>query len=142
VDAFEGRPNDQWTAAVRVKVPIFDFGLIRKKAEVARAKAMKEERLMLDFERDIEQQLAERYIFLEHLEDQLGLIKKQIGQAQEELQLNQAMFRQRLVPQLTVVIAETALLKLQLALSEAQYDRTLGHLQLDLISGPRHLKTE
>jgi outer membrane protein len=142
VDAFEGRPNDQWTAAVSVKVPIFDFGLIRKKAEVARAKAMEEERLMLDLQRDIEQQLAERYIFLEHLESQLGLIKKQIEQTQEELQLNQALFRQQLVPQLTVVTAETALLKLQVALSEAQYDRKLAHIQLDLISGPRHLKTE
>ena len=43
VDAFEGRPNDQWTAAVHVKVPIFDFGLIRKQAEVARAEAMEGE---------------------------------------------------------------------------------------------------
>lgn len=142
VDAFEGRPNDQWTAAVNVKVPIFDFGLIRKKAEVARAKAMEEERLMLDFESDIEQQLSERYIFLQHLEEQFGLIKTQIEQAQEELKLNHAMFRQQLVPQLTVLTAETALLKLQLALSEAQYDRKLAHIQLGLISGPRDLKAK
>jgi outer membrane protein len=142
VDAFEGRLNDQWTAAVSVKVPIFDFGLIRKKSEVARAKAMEEERLMLDFQRDMEQQISERHMFLQHLEEQRGLIKKQIEQAQEELKLNQAMFRQQLVPQLTVLTAETALLKLQLALSEAQYDRKLAHIQLSLISGPRDLKTE
>jgi outer membrane protein TolC len=139
VDAFEGRPNDQWTAAVNVKVPIFDFGLIRKKAEVARAKAMEEERLMLDFQRDIEQQLSERYLYLQHLEEQFGLLRTQLEQAQEELKLNQAMFRQQLVPQLTVLTAETALLKLQLALSEAQYDRKLAHIQLGLISGPRDL---
>jgi outer membrane protein TolC len=69
VDAFEGRPNDQWTAVVNVKVPIFDFGLIRKKAEIARAKAMEEEKLMLDFQRDIEQQITERYVFLQYLEE-------------------------------------------------------------------------
>ena len=142
VDAFEGRPNDQWTAAVNVKVPIFDFGLIRKKAEVARAKAMEEERLMLDFQGDIEQQLSERYIFLQHLEAQFGLIKTQIEQAQEELKLNQAMFRQQLVPQLTVLTAETAILRLQLALSEAQYDRKLARIQLGLISGPRDLEAK
>jgi outer membrane protein TolC len=142
VDAFEGRPNDQWTAAVNVKVPIFDFGLIRKKAEVARAKAMEEERLMLDFQRDIEQQLTERYTFLQHLEEQFGLLKTQIEQAQEELKLNHAMFHQQLVPELTVLTAETALLKLQLELSEAQYDRKLAHIQLGLISGPRDLKAK
>jgi outer membrane protein len=142
VDAFKGRPNDQWTAAVNVKVPIFDFGLIRKKAEVARAKAMEEERLMLDFQRDIEQQLSERYIFLQHLEEQFGLIKMQIEQAQEELKLHHAMFRQQLVPQVTVLTTETALLKLQLELSEAQYDRKLAHIQLGLISGPRDLKAK
>lgn len=97
---------------------------------------------MLDFERDIEQQLSERYIFLQHLEEQFGLIKTQIEQAQEELKLNHAMFRQQLVPQLTVLTAETALLKLQLALSEAQYDRKLAHIQLGLISGPRDLKAK
>jgi outer membrane protein TolC len=140
VDAFQGRPNDQWTAAVNVKVPIFDFGLIRKKVEVARAKVMEEERLMLDFQRDIEQQIAERYIHLEQLEEQLGLIKKQVEQAQEELKLNHAMFRQQLVPQLTVLTAETALLKLRLALSEAQCDRKLAHIQLGLISGAPDLK--
>jgi outer membrane protein len=142
VDAFTGRPDDQWTAAVNVKVPIFDFGLIRKKAEVARAKAMEEERLMLDFQRDIEQQITERYIFFQHLEEQLRLIKKEIEQAEEELKLNTAMFRQQLVPQLTVLTTETALLKLQLALSEAQYDQKLTHIQLDLISGPRDLKAK
>jgi outer membrane protein TolC len=142
VDAFQGRPNDQWTAAVNVKVPIFDFGLIRKKAEVARAKVMEEERLMLDFQRDIEQQIAERYLYLEHLEEQLGLIKKQVEQAQEEFKLNQAMFRQQLVPQLTVLTAETAMLKLQLALSEAQCDRQLAHIQLGLISGAPDLKAQ
>jgi outer membrane protein TolC len=142
VNAFADSPDDQCTAAVNVKVPIFDFGLIRKQAEVARAKAMGEERLMLNFQRDIEQQLSERDILLQHLEEQFGLIKTQIEQVQEELKLNDAMFHQQLVPQLTVLTAETALLKLQLALSEAQYDRKLAHIQPGLISGPRALKAK
>ena len=83
---------------------------------------------MLDFQGDIEQQLAERYIVLEHLEEKLELIKKQIAQTQDELQLNQAMFQHQLVPQVTVITAETALLQLQLALSEAQHDQTFGRI--------------
>ena len=76
-------------------------------------------------------------LILQHLEEQFGLIKTQIEQVHEELELNHAMFRQQLVPQLTVLTAETAILKLRLALSEAQYDRKLAHIQLGLISAPR-----
>ena len=97
---------------------------------------------MLNFQRDIEQQLSERDMFLQHLEEQFGLIKTQIEQVQEEVKLNDAMFRQQLVTQLTVLTAETALLKLQLALSEAQYDRKLAHIQPGLIRGPRALKAK
>ena len=97
---------------------------------------------MLDFQRDIEQQLSERYTFLQHLEEQFGLIKTQVEQVQEELELNQAIFRQQLMPQLTVLTAETALLKLQLALNEAQYDRWLSRIQLGLRSGRRHFKAK
>jgi outer membrane protein TolC len=123
-----GGRNGQRTAAVNVKVPIFDSGLNREKAELARAKMMGEERLMLDFRRDIEQQLSERNIFLQHLEEKFGLIKTQIEQAQEELQLNRAMFRQQLVPQMAVLTAETAILKLRLALSGARDDRKLTRI--------------
>ena len=97
---------------------------------------------MLDFQRDIEQQLSERYLILQHLEEQFGLIKTQIEQVHAELELNRAMFRQRLVPQLTVLTTETALLKLRLALSEAQYDRKRARIPLRLIRTPRVLKAK
>ena len=97
---------------------------------------------MLDFQRDIEQQLSERYMILQHLEERFELIKTQIDQVHEELELNHAMFRQRLVPQLTVLTAETALLKLRLALSEAQYDRKPARIQPRLIRAPRVLKAK
>ncbi len=141
VDAFEGSTDDQRTTAVNVKGPSFDLRVDPKKAKVARAKAM-EERLMLDFQRDIEQQLSERYLILQHLEEQFGLIKTQIEQVHAELELNRAMFRQRLVPQLTVLTTETALLKLRLALSEAQYDRKRARIPLRLIRTPRVLKAK
>jgi outer membrane protein TolC len=103
---------------------------------------MEEERLMLDFQRDIEQQLSERYMILQHLEERFELIKTQIDQVHEELELNHAMFRQRLVPQLTVLTAETALLKLRLALSEAQCDRKRARIQPRFIRAPRVLKAK
>jgi outer membrane protein TolC len=63
-------------------------------------------------------------------------------QAQEKLKLNRAMFKQQLAPQVAVLTAEVALLKLQLALSEAEYDRKLARIQLGLISGPPAIEAQ
>ena len=135
VDAFEGSPNAQWLAAMKVKVPIFDFGLIRKKAEVARAKVVEEEHQRLDFQLNIEQEIHERYLQLQELADDVQLLTTQIEQATEEIKLNRAMFQQELAPQAAVLDAETALFKLQLALMQARYEQKLRRLQLSLISG-------
>jgi uncharacterized protein YjcR len=88
---------------------------------------MKEERLMLDFGHDIDQQLSERNMLLKHLEEKFNLIKSQIDQVQEELRLNHAKFRRQLVPQVAVLTMETTLLELRLALSEVRHDRKLTH---------------
>jgi outer membrane protein TolC len=113
---------------MHVKVPIFDFGWIREKAELARAKTMGEERLMLDLRHDIDQQLSEQNMFLQHLEEKFDLIKSQIDQVQEELRLNHAKSRRQLVPQVAVLRMETTLLELRLALSEVRHDRKLTHV--------------
>ena len=97
---------------------------------------------MLDFRCDVEQQLSERFIFLQRLEEKFGLIKTQIEQVQEELRLNHAMFRRQLVPQVAVLTAETAILKLRLAISEVRDDPKLTHPQLGLANGPRELKAK
>jgi len=135
VDAFEGRPSAQWLAAMNVKVPLFDFGLTRKKAEVARAKVIEEEQQALNFQLNIEQEIHERYLQLQELDDHVQLLTTKIEQATEEMKLNRALFQQELAPQAPVLDAETALFKLQLALTQAQYERKLRRLQLSLISG-------
>jgi outer membrane protein len=135
VDAFDGSLNAQWLAAMNVKVPLFDFGLIRKKAEVARAKVIEEEQQRLNFQLNIEQEIHERYLQLQELDDYVQLLNTQIEQATEEMKLNRAMFKQELAPQAAVLDAETALLKLQLALTQAQYERRLRRLQLSLVTG-------
>ncbi len=135
VDAYEGSPNAQWLAAMNVKVPLFDFGLIRKKAEVARAKVIEEEQQRLNFQLNIEQEIHERYLQLQELTDDVQLLTTQIEQATEEMKLNRAMFQQELAPQAAVLDAETALFKLQLALMQARYEQKLRRLQLSLISG-------
>lgn len=135
VDAFEGSPNAQWLAAMNVKVPLFDFGLTRKKAEVARAKVIEEEQQRLNFQLNIEQEIHHRYLQLQELDDHVQLLTTQIEQATEEMKLKRAMFQQELAPQAAVLDAEAALFKWQLAHTQAQYERQLRRLQLSLISG-------
>jgi primosomal protein N'' len=89
---------------------------------------MEEERLMLDFRYDIDQQLSERNNLLQHLEEKLDQIKAQINQVQEELRLNHAKFRQQLVPQVAALTMETTLLELRLALSEVRHGPKLTHV--------------
>lgn len=140
VDDFQGRPNDQWLTALTVKVPVFDFGLTHKKAEVARTKVIEAEHQLQDLQRGIEQEIHTLYLHLQTLDDQTRLIQTQIEQATEEMQLNEAMAQQQLVPPSAVLDAEAALLKLRLALAETAYDRQLARLQLSLVSGTWDLK--
>jgi outer membrane protein TolC len=141
VDDFSGNPDDQWLAALKVRVPVFDFGLIRKKAEVARAKVIEEEQRLHDFQRGIEQEIHSLYLHLLTLEDQAILIKIQIEQATEEMKLNRAMAQQQLLPPSVALDAEAALVKWQLALAETEYDQRLVRLQLGLATGAWDLTT-
>jgi outer membrane protein len=135
VDDFAGSPDDQWSAALKVTVPVFDFGLIRKKAEVARAKVVEEEQQLQDVQLGIEQEIRTLYLQLQTLEEQAHLIKTQIEQATEEVERSRAMAQQQLLPPAAVFDAEAALRRFQLALAEAEYDRQLARVQLGLVSG-------
>jgi outer membrane protein len=135
VDNFEGRLNDQWVAALKVKVPIFDFGLLRKKADVARARVAEEETHLQDVQLGLEQELQALYLQLRALDEQAVLLKIQVEQAAEEMKLNRALFRQELLPHSAALDAEAALLRYQLALADVEYDQKLARLQLSLVSG-------
>ncbi|HXH13118.1 MAG TPA: TolC family protein [Alphaproteobacteria bacterium] len=135
VDDFDGRLNDQWIAALKVKVPVFDFGLTDRKAEVARARVIEAEHQLQDLQLGLEQQVRTLYLLLHTLDDQVALLHTQIAQATEQMQLNRAMAQQQLLPPSDVLDAEAASLRLQLALAETEYDRHLARLQLNLISG-------
>jgi outer membrane protein TolC len=142
VDAFEGRPADQWNVALKVNVPIFDFGLVRSKTEVARANLAEQEKLLLDFQRSLEQAIAELYVRVQESEAEAALILKQIEQAMEAVKLNQAMFQENLLPQSAVLDAKAALQKLELALSNAEYDQKLARFQLRVVSGGWDIKEQ
>ena len=132
-DDFTGAIADQWDVALKINVPLFDFGLIGKKAVVAHAKVVEEEERLQEFKLNIVQEIYNTYSHIQEFEEQIKLIEKQIEQSIEALKLNTAMFRQELLPQTEVNNAEKELLKLQLAQAEAEYDRSLSKLQLRML---------
>jgi outer membrane protein len=135
VDAFSGRLSDQFLTAVKVKVPLFDFGLIKNKTDVARAKIMEEEKRLLDAQRHLEGEIYDLYVQAQVLAEQAELLSKQIEQATEAVKLNRALYQQELLPISAVLDAEGALQRLQLALSEAAYGQQSARLRLALLSG-------
>jgi outer membrane protein len=135
VDDFSGRPSDQFLTAVKVRVPLFDFGLIKNKAEVARARSLEEEKRLLDFQGHIEREIYDLYAQAQELAEEAELIKKQIEQASEAAKLNRAMYQQELLPLSTALDAEAALRKLQLALSDAEYNQQSARFRLGLLCG-------
>lgn len=140
VDDFSARVNDQFLTSLKVRLPLFDFGLTKHKAEVARAKFAEEERRLQDFQRHLEHDISALYAHVEELTAQIELLKKQIEQAMEALKLNRAMYQQELLPLSSVLEAEAASGKLQLALSDAEYDQQLARFQLSLISSTWPIK--
>jgi outer membrane protein TolC len=134
-DDFDRPINDQWIAAFKVEVPILDFGLGSKKVALARARATEEEQELLHFRRKVEEEVDEIYLGLEELDHQAVLIGKQIEQATEALKLNRAMSQQNLLPSSVVRDSEAALLKLKLAQTEVNAERTLALLRLWWIDG-------
>jgi outer membrane protein TolC len=135
VDAYQRRLNDQFLTAVKVKVPLFDFGQIKNRAQVARARIIEEEQRLLDSQHQLEREIYDLYLRAEELGVQGELLKKQIEQATEAVKLNRAMYQQQLLPLSAVIDAEAAIQKLQLALSDAEYGQQGAHLRLALLSG-------
>src|SRR5215472_1629082 len=96
----------------------------------APANLAEQEKLLLDFQRSLEQAIAELYVQAQEAEAEATLILKQIEQAMEAVKLDQALFQQNLLPMSAVLEAKAALQKLELGLSNAEYDQKLARFQL------------
>lgn len=134
-DDFDRPVNEQSSVWLNLKVPIFDFGLIRNRVRAARAEASAEEYRMADFRMRIEDELRDLYFHLADLEADLELIGKQIEQASEAVKLNRAMFQQGLLSQSAVHDAEAMRARLEMTQAAAEYDRRLTRIRLGWATG-------
>lgn len=129
-DDFAPPMNGQSSVWLNVKVPIFDLGHVRDKVREALAEASAEEYRTADVRMRIESGLRGLYSHLKELESELELIAKQIEQASEAVKLNRAMFQQNLLSQSAVHDVEATRARLEIARTEAEYDRRLTRIRL------------
>jgi len=134
-DDFDGELNDQFITEMKLKAPLFDFGLHNRKVAYARSRAVEEERRLAESRLTLERQITEIYVRIEALEEENQLLADQIEQATEAVKLREEMVRQQLAYESELHDAQIALMKLRLSQSENAYDRKLACLQLELLSG-------
>lgn len=124
--------NNQWASTLNVRLPLYDFGLVRNKIAAANASVIKEKENFYDIKQSIEQDIRNKYFLSLELSEQIKLLEKQIEQLKETLKVNHAMFQQGLLPMSTMHDSETTLLKLHLEKITAEYDLKQTYIQLKL----------
>jgi heterocyst glycolipid deposition protein len=132
---FNPPTNSQWNTRAQLTGPLFDFGRNEQKVAFARTIMTQEVTKLESLKGDIASQVQDVYFRIRNLLAELSLLEKQSEQATEALKLDQARFRQQLLPAAVVAEDEKALAKLTQARVLARYDLSLAYSQLELVTG-------
>lgn len=132
---FDPPTSSQWNTRAQVTGSLFDFGRNEQKVTLARAMVTQEVTKMESMKGEIASQVQDVYFRIRNLQAELLLLEKQREQASEALKLNQAKFREQLLPAAVVAEDEKALAKLTQARLLARYDLSLAYSQLELVTG-------
>jgi outer membrane protein TolC len=133
-DDFSPPVAHRWVGALRLKVPIFDFGRTRERVAASKAKELEEERNLDASRLKVGQDIYDKYFAVRQLEIEMDLLEKQVEQGKEALKLKQAMFEQGLSSVSEVDEAQTDLLRLQLTQVRDEYDAALARFIMTFLS--------
>jgi outer membrane protein len=115
---------------LRLQIPIFEGGLMKAEVSEARSKKRQAE-LKADFLRkSIESEVHEAYVNLHTSTSVMENAKLQMEYARENFDAVEGLFAGGLLPSLSIIDAEQALVFAELELANATYERQLGILRL------------
>jgi outer membrane protein len=115
---------------LRLQIPIFEGGLMKAEVSEARSKKRQAE-LKADFLRkSIESEVHEAYVNLHTSISVMENAKLQMEYARENFDAVEGLFAGGLLPSLSIIDAEQALVFAELELANATYERQLGILRL------------
>jgi outer membrane protein TolC len=119
-----------WISALRLDMPLIDFGAANKKIAKAEADVVVSEKNLHQIKNDVSREVFQAYISFKNAEIQLPLMKKHVEQAQEALRLTEEKFAQNIVPQSSVLDAQAALTTAKKALLQAQFDQRMAYASI------------
>jgi outer membrane protein len=115
---------------LRLQIPIFEGGLMKAEVSEARSKKRQAE-LKADFLRkSVESEVHEAYVNLHTSTSVMENAKLQMEYARENFDAVEGLFAGGLLPSLSIIDAEQALVFAELELANATYERQLGILRL------------
>lgn len=118
--------KENWNAALRLSLPLFDGGLItaeidREKAELEKVK-QNERFLRLE----INQEVKETFLSLENAEKRMEVASKAMESAKENLRVEELKYRKGASTTTNVVDAQTNLVLVETGYYQALYDRDIA----------------
>jgi len=133
-DDFDPSGPSQFVAALRLKIPIFDFGRITEKVAAAQARLQDQEGQLQDVKLRVGQDVGSFYYQVREAEAKIALTRAQIEQAAEAVKLNRSLFEQGLLSGAALNESQATLLKLRLSLAGFEGERALARFRLKLLS--------
>ncbi len=130
IDDYSPPASNIWISALRLDMPLVDFGAANKKIAKAEADVVVSEKNLHQIKNDVSREVFQAFISFKNAEIQLPFMKKQVEQAREALRLAEEKFAQNLEPQSAVLDAEAALITAKKALLQAQFDQRMAYASI------------
>lgn len=141
---FEGRWAPEWSVTLTLSMPIFDGFRIRSDILRKESIVRQQKDALLDLANTINTEISLNAFALETRYKQIGLVRRQVALAEQELQLAKTRFKEGVADNLEVVNAQTSLALAADDLVEIvflydnarlEWARTLGDVRLILTNG-------
>jgi outer membrane protein len=127
--------EENWTAGLRLTVPLFDGGSIS--SDVGKAKAgvlqAKEEERALRLE--ITRSVRDAYLGIENAAERIAATEKAVASAKESLRIEQLRYKTGAGTSTDVIDAQEALLRAEMDYYQALYDKAIAHAALRKATG-------
>lgn len=115
-----------WDAGVFASWTVLDAGRSRAAAAQARAQAAADRAALVDLEQHIRLEVKQRYLDLSTAAAAVATMEQSVGSARENRRVSEERYRAGVSPSSELLDAETALLRAQLAVTEAEAQRHIA----------------
>jgi outer membrane protein len=129
------RMQDNWVAAIKAEMPIFDGGRISHQEEEARANLLAEQSHLQDVERQIRSEIEQTVVDVQAAQAKVQISQTQLEQAHQAVELARTRYETGSVTNLDLLDAETVESAAKLSHIQALYRYAISRYELDHATG-------